>query len=99
MFDYSKYEVLRFLLSNIRFWLEEYNADGFRFDGVTSMLYEHHGKNYGFTGNYNEYFNHMLDLDALAYLAIANMLARLIYPQVILIAEDVSGFPGLCRPI
>lgn len=50
------------------------------------MLYEHHGKNYGFTGNYNEYFNHMLDLDALAYLAIANQLARLIYPQAILIA-------------
>jgi len=50
VFDYSKYEVLRFLLSNIRYWLEEYNADGYRFDGVTSMLYTHHGKNYGFTG-------------------------------------------------
>lgn len=63
------------------------------------MLYTHHGKEYGFTGNYGEYFNHMLDIDALAYLSIANMLAKLIYPQVILIAEDVSGFPGLCRPI
>lgn len=63
------------------------------------MLYEHHGKAYGFTGNYNEYFNHYLDINALAYLSIANQLAKVIYPQVILIAEDVSGFPGLCRPI
>ena len=52
VFDYSKYEVMRFLLSNVRFWLEEYNADGYRFDGVTSMLYTHHGAGYGFTGNY-----------------------------------------------
>ncbi len=57
VFDYSKYEVIRFLLSNVRFWLEEYNADGYRFDGVTSMLYTHHGSGYGFTGNYQEYFN------------------------------------------
>jgi 1,4-alpha-glucan branching enzyme len=99
VFDYSKYEVLRFLLSNIRFWIEEYSADGYRFDGVTSMLYEHHGKGYGFTGNYNEYFNSQLDIDALAYLTIANQLAKTIYPQVILVGEDVSGFPGLCRPI
>ena len=99
VFDYSKYEVLRFLLSNIRYWLEEYNADGFRFDGVTSMLYHHHGKGFGFTGNYHEYFNDQLDLDALAYLTLANQLATLIYPQAILIAEDVSGFPGLCRPV
>ena len=99
VFDYSKYEVLRFLLSNIRYWLEEFNADGFRFDGVTSMLYQHHGKNFGFTGNYQEYFNQQLDLDALAYLTLANHLARSIYPEAILIAEDVSGFPGLCRSI
>lgn len=98
MFDYSKYEVLRFLLSNVRFWLEEYNADGYRFDGVTSMLYTHHGAGYGFTGNYNEYFNDFLDFDAVSYLSIACLIAKKIYPQVILIAEDVSGFPSLCRP-
>lgn len=39
----SSWEVLRFLLSNLRWWMEEYRFDGFRFDGVTSMLYHHHG--------------------------------------------------------
>lgn len=86
VFDYSKYEVLRFLLSNIRFWLEEYHCDGFRFDGVTSMLYQHHGAGFGFTGDYNEYFNGQLDLDALSYLSMANSLAKTIDPNVILVA-------------
>ena len=63
------------------------------------MLYKHHGKEYGFTGDYNEYFNDNLDVDALCYLTLANMLALRINPKAILIAEDVSGFPGLCRPI
>ena len=86
------------MLSNIRFWLEEYNTDGFRFDAVTSMMYKHHGVNYGFTGNYNEYFDEQLmDTDAIVYLMVANLLAKNIYPDVILIAEDVSGFPALCR--
>lgn len=39
----SSWEVLRFLLSNLRWWMEEYRFDGFRFDGITSMLYHHHG--------------------------------------------------------
>lgn len=63
------------------------------------MLFLHHGKNFSFTGNYNEYFNESLDKDAVAYLSIANKLAKQIDPGVILIAEDVSGFPGLCRPL
>lgn len=63
------------------------------------MLYHHHGAAYGFTGNYNEYFNENLDIDALAYLTMANQLAKMIDERVILIAEDVSGFPGLCRTV
>ena len=43
LFNYGHHEVLRFLLSNLRFWMDEYQFDGFRFDGVTSMLYTHHG--------------------------------------------------------
>ena len=43
LFNYGHHEVLRFLLSNLRFWMEEYQFDGFRFDGVTSILYTHHG--------------------------------------------------------
>lgn len=98
VFDYSKYEVQRFLLSNIRFWLEEYRFDGFRFDGVTSMLYLDHGLHRVFT-SYNDYFDGNTDGDALAYLQIANTLAHELQPDAVTIAEDVSGMPGLARPV
>ena len=98
-FDYSKYEVQRFLLSNIKYWMQEFQVDGYRFDGITSMIYKHHGIGYGFTGNYNEYFNDNLDKDAIAYLMLANTLIKEINPKAISIAEDVSGIPGLCRSI
>lgn len=79
--------------------MAEYNADGYRFDGVTSILYKHHGIGYGFTGQYHEYFNDYLDKDAIVYLMMANLLAKSVDENVILIAEDVSGFPGLCRTL
>lgn len=94
LFDYSKPEVLHFLLSNCRFWLDEYHIDGFRFDGVTSMLYFHHGMNYAFT-KYEDYFNDMVDIDSLVYLSLANKVIHQIRPDAITIAEDVSGMPGL----
>lgn len=97
-FDYSRHEVLRFLLSNVRFWLEEYRFDGFRFDGVTSMLYLDHGLGKVFT-QYEDYFGDNVDLDAAAYLMLANELAHAIAPNVVTIAEDVSGMPGLARPV
>ena len=93
-FDYSKKAVLRFLLSNCRFFLEEYNVDGFRFDGVTSMLYVHHGLNREFT-SYEDYFSSETDEDALLYLTLANRLIHQLYPEAITIAEDVSGMPLL----
>lgn len=43
LFNYGHHEVLRFLLSNLRYFMEEFKFDGFRFDGVTSILYTHHG--------------------------------------------------------
>jgi len=97
-FDYAKYEVQRFLLSNVRFWLEEFRFDGLRFDGVTSMLYHDHGLNRIFT-SYGEYFGGNIDDDAVAYLQAANELAHSLNPGVLTIAEDVSGMPGLARPI
>ncbi|MEZ6083888.1 MAG: alpha amylase C-terminal domain-containing protein [Phycisphaerae bacterium] len=97
LFDYNKWEVQRFLLSNVRFWLEEYHFDGFRFDGVTSMMYLHHG-NKAF-GSYDDYLIHDLDEDAIAYLQLANKLAHDVNPDVITIAEDVSGMVGLSRPV
>nr|XP_044606510.1 1,4-alpha-glucan-branching enzyme [Equus asinus] len=99
LFIYSSWEVLRFLLSNIRWWLEEYGFDGFRFDGVTSMLYHHHGIGASFSGDYHEYFGLQVDEDALTYLMLANHLVHTLYPDSITIAEDVSGMPALCSPI
>jgi len=72
IFDYSKYEVLRFLLSNLAYYIEEFKVDGFRFDAVTSMMYHHHGINTGFSGSYNEYFGYQCDIDGIAYLMLAN---------------------------
>ncbi|KAE9981876.1 hypothetical protein BLS_004254 [Venturia inaequalis] len=96
LFNYGNHEVLRFLLSNLRFWMEEYQFDGFRFDGVTSMMYTHHGIGTGFSGGYHEYFGSNVDEEAVAYMMIANELLHTLYPRVITVAEDVSGMPALC---
>jgi 1,4-alpha-glucan branching enzyme len=96
-FDYSRHEVRQFLLSNVRYWLEEFRFDGFRFDGVTSMLYWNRGAA-SFT-DYWQYFGDDADADAVLYLQLATTLAREIRPGAILIAEDMSGLPGLCRPV
>lgn len=93
-FDYGKDEVKYFLLSNCKFWMEEYMLDGFRFDGVTSMMYWNHGLGMDF-GNYDLYFNQGIDESAVSYLALANQLIHEIYPDALTIAEDVSGMPGL----
>ncbi|KAJ8485537.1 hypothetical protein OPV22_018022 [Ensete ventricosum] len=98
LFNYANWEVLRFLLSNLRWWLDEFNFDGFRFDGVTSMLYHHHGINMVFTGNYTEYFSEATDVDAVVYMMLANHLVHNLLPDATVIAEDVSGMPALCRP-
>jgi 1,4-alpha-glucan branching enzyme len=89
--------VRHFLLSNIRYWLEEFRFDGFRFDGVTSMLYHSRG-NRAF-GSYDDYFGDDADEDAILYLQLATQLARELKPDALLVAEDMSGMPGLCRPI
>jgi 1,4-alpha-glucan branching enzyme len=98
LFDYEKPGVLHFLLSNLKFWLEEYHFDGFRFDGVTSMLYHDHGLGAVFD-DYGKYFSMNTDLDALAYLQLATELCREVKPDCTLIAEDMSGMPGMCLPV
>lgn len=97
-FDYAKTEVLRFLLSNVRFWLEEYRFDGFRFDGVTSMIYLDHGLGRSFT-SYDEYFPPHVDEDAIAYLQLANVLAHTVNARAFTVAEEMSGMVGLARPV
>ena len=93
-FDYGNRQCCRFLLSNCRYWLEEFRMDGFRFDGVTSMLYKDHGLGRNFV-SYDDYFSDNVDEDAYAYLGLANELLKLCRPQALSIAEDVSGMPGL----
>jgi len=93
-FNYAKPEVLHFLLSNCRFWIDEYKIDGFRFDGVTSMLYFDHGLGTNFSG-YGQYFDSNVDEDALSYLILANRLIHELKPNSMTVAEDVSGMPGL----
>ena len=97
-FNYEKSEVIHFLLSNLKFWQEEYHFDGFRFDGVTSMLYHDHGLGVSFTG-YPSYFSMNTDIEAITYLQLANEMVRQVNPNAITIAEDTSAIPGLCLPI
>ncbi|KAF3320765.1 1,4-alpha-glucan-branching enzyme 1 [Carex littledalei] len=99
LFNYGSWEVLRFLLSNARWWLEEYKFDGFRFDGITSMMYTHHGLQVEFTGNYNEYFGFATDVDAVVYLMLVNDMIHGLYPEAVSIGEDVSGMPTFCIPV
>lgn len=117
LFNYNQHEVLRFLLSNLRFYIEEFQFDGFRFDGVTSMMYKHHGIGTGFSGGYHEYFGDGADLEGIVYLMLvsntfwtcliklnehvnqANDAMHSLFPNVITIAEDVSGMPLLGAPV
>jgi 1,4-alpha-glucan branching enzyme len=98
LFNYGNWETLRFLLSNLRWYLDEFRFDGFRFDGVTSMLYVHHGIGDHDFG-YPHFFGGAVDHDALAYMTLANELVHRVRPGAITIAEEVSGFPGMCRPV
>jgi 1,4-alpha-glucan branching enzyme len=97
-FDYGKTEVLHFLLSNCKYWLEEYRFDGYRFDGVTSMLYYNHGLGQAF-GGYGDYYNGGQDTNAITYLTLANKLIHHINRHAITIAEEMSGMPGLALPV
>ncbi len=97
-FDYGKDGVIHFLLSNLKFWLTEYHFDGFRFDGITSMLYHDHGLGTNFDDN-SKYFSLNTHTEAITYLQLANELIRQVKPDAITIAEDMSGMPGMCLPI
>jgi len=98
LFNYGKGEVLHFLLSNLKYWLEVFHFDGFRFDGVTSMIYRDHGLGSAFT-DYGMYFSDNTDSDAVTYLGLANLLIHKVKPTAITVAEDMSGMPGMCLPV
>jgi 1,4-alpha-glucan branching enzyme len=98
LFDYGKDNVIHFLMSNCRYWLEEYKFDGFRFDGVTSMIYYDHGLEKNFT-SYDEYYDGNQDEDALIYLYLANKMIHEFKPGAFTIAEEMSGMPGIAAPV
>ena len=98
LFNYAKPEVIHFLLSNLKFWLTEFHFDGFRFDGITSMIYHDHGLGTAFT-DYSKYFSMNTDTEAITYLQLANELIREVNPNAITISEDMSAMPGMCLPI
>ena len=98
LFDYGKTATLQLLLSNVKYWLDEYHFDGYRFDGVTSMLYKNHGIGETFDSPW-KYFGDGVDNDAVTYLQLANKLIHDIDNQNVTIAEDVSGMPGICAHI
>ena len=98
LFNYHKNEVIHFLLSNLKFWMTEFRFDGFRFDGVTSMIYHDHGLGAAFT-EYSKYFSLNTDTEAITYLQLANKMIREVNPDAITIAEDMSAMPGMCLPI
>ncbi|MDR1060054.1 MAG: alpha amylase C-terminal domain-containing protein [Clostridiales bacterium] len=98
LFRYGKYEVIHFLMSNIKYWMSEFHFDGFRFDGVTSMIYLDHGLGTAFD-HYDKYFSPNTDFEALAYLSMANEMIHESRPAAVTVAEDMSGLPGMCLPV
>ena len=97
-FDYGKTGVIHFLLSNLKFWMTEYHFDGFRFDGVTSMIYLDHGLGSAFT-DYRQYFSMNTDVQAVAYLQLAAELTHEFKRGALCVAEEMSGMPGMCLPV
>ncbi len=98
LFNYGKHDVIHFLLSNLKYWQDEYHFDGFRFDGVTSMLYHDHGLGESFD-SYSKYFSMNTDVEAVTYLQLANELIHAVNPFAVSVAEDMSGMPGMCLPL
>lgn len=97
MFKYGDVDVLHFLLSNLKWWVVEYQIDGFQFHSLSSMMYTHNGFA-TFTGEMEEYCNQYVDKDALIYLILANEMLHELHPDIITIAEDATFYPGLCEP-
>jgi len=102
-FDYSQERTRRFLLSNCRYWLEEFNIDGFRFDAVGNMIYLDHGLDDDFShvGRcfYGKDGQNRLDENGVLYLSLANTLVHELAPHAITLAEEFSGAPGMsCSP-
>jgi 1,4-alpha-glucan branching enzyme len=96
IFNYGRYEVRSFLISNAKFWLERYHIDGLRVDAVASMLYRDYSRNEGewipniYGGREN--------LEVISLLKEINEVIYQSFPDVQTIAEESTAFPGVSRP-
>ncbi len=96
IFNYGRYEVVSFLISNALFWLDRYHVDGLRVDAVASMLYLDYSRDEGqwipnrYGGNEN--------LEAVEFLKEFNETVYREFPDTITIAEESTSWPGVSRP-
>lgn len=102
-FDYGLEATRRFLLSNCRWWMEEFKVDGFRFDAVGNMIYTDHGlgDDFSHVGRcfYGAGGTSRLDENGVLYLSLANTLVHELAPEAFTVAEEFSGAPGMsCAP-